>query len=52
MFSGYKTYAVAACIAAITVVHSLGYIDEATRDTLLGLFVGGGLATLRAGVGK
>ena len=52
MFAGYKTYASAAGIAAITLLHSLGYLSDETYQTLLGLLGAGGLAALRAGIGK
>lgn len=48
MLAGYKTYIVAAISAFVIVAHSLGYIDDATRDTLLGLLASGGLATVAA----
>ena len=52
MVKGYKTYLSAGGIAAITLLHALGYIDDATFQMLLGLLGAGGLAALRAGVGR
>lgn len=52
MLAGYKTYIIAALVAAVTVAQQLGYLDAATAQTLLGLLGAGGLATLRAGVTK
>jgi hypothetical protein len=47
---GLKTYLFASLIAAATVAHSLGYIDNTLYQALLGLFGAGGLAALRAAV--
>lgn len=52
MLAGYKTYIVAALTAAVTVLHALGYIDSATRDTLLGLLVAGGATTVAAKINR
>ena len=52
MLSGYKTYIVAALTAALAAAHALGYVNDATYQTLLVLLGAGGLAALRAGVGK
>ena len=46
ILKGYKTYIVAALTAALTLTHSLGYIDEATYQTLLALLGAGGLTTV------
>jgi hypothetical protein len=43
---GYKTYIIAALTAILTLLHSLGYIDEATFQTLLALLASGGLTTV------
>ena len=48
MLVGKKTYIVAALVAIVTVAHSLGYIDDATWQLLLGLLNGAGVATLGA----
>lgn len=52
MLQGYKTYVIAGFIAAVTLAHALGYIDEATFTTLLGLLGAGGAATLAAKVNR
>jgi len=49
---GYKTYLAAIAVAAVSVGHYLGWIDESAYVTLLGLFGAGGLAALRSGCGK
>jgi hypothetical protein len=43
---GYKTYIIAALTAALTLLRALGYIDEATYQTLLALLGAGGLTTV------
>jgi hypothetical protein len=48
--AGYKTYIIAGLIGLLQVALTLGYIDQATHDTLHNLLIGFGLATLRAGV--
>lgn len=45
---GYKTYVIAALTATLTLLHSLGKIDEATFQTLLALLGAGGLTTVAA----
>ena len=45
---GYKTYLVAIAVGAVTVLHTLGYIDDETFKTLLGILNGLGLATISA----
>ena len=52
MLGGKKTYLTAILIAAITVAHQMGWIDDNTYKTLLALLGAGGLAALRAGVKK
>lgn len=49
---GYKTYLAAAAVAAVSVAHYLGWVDESAYVTLLGLLGAGGLAALRSGCGK
>lgn len=49
---GSKTYIIAALAAAVTVAHMLGYIDEATRDSLLALLMSGGAATVAAKINR
>lgn len=45
---GYKTYILAAVIGAATVAKALGYLDENTYNTLMGLLGAGTAATLAA----
>lgn len=52
MLSGKKTYLSAAGIAAVTLAHALGYINDGTFQMLIGLLGACGLAALRNGVGK
>ena len=47
MFSGYKTYLVAALAGLLTAAKTLGYIDEQMYQTILGFLASVGLATLR-----
>ena len=48
MLAGKKTYIVAALAAGVVFAFSMGYIDESTYQTLLGLLGAGGIATLGA----
>lgn len=48
MLKGKRTYFCALAIGLITVLKTLGYVDETTYTTLLSLFGAGGLAALRA----
>jgi hypothetical protein len=52
MLAGYKTYSIAALMAVLAFARAMGWLDEATYQTLLGLLGATGLATLRAGVTK
>ena len=52
MFDGYKTYLCALGIGLATAAKVLGWIDEATYQTIVALLGAGGLAALRAGVSK
>ena len=52
MFDGYKTYLCALGIGLATAAKTLGYLDEETYQTVVGMLGAGGLAALRAGVGK
>lgn len=49
---GYKTYLIAALTAAVTLLHALGYIDEATFQTLMALLGSGAIATVAAKVNR
>jgi len=46
MLEGYKTYIIAAIVAVLAGLHAMGYIDEATYQTLLALLAAGGAATV------
>lgn len=48
MLSGYKTYIVAILTAVVTLLHSLGYIDETLFQTLLALLGAGAISTVAA----
>jgi hypothetical protein len=50
MMVGYKTYIVAALLAALSIARYLGLINKETADALEALLIGGGLAALRAGI--
>ena len=52
MLAGYKTYIIAALSAVLVVVHTLGYIDEATYQGLLALLAAGGLSTVAAKINR
>lgn len=52
MLQGYKTYIIAALVATLAALHALGYIDEATYQTLLALLGAGGLSTVAAKIGR
>ena len=52
MLKGWKTYIVAVLTAALTVAHSLGYIDDATYQALLALLAAGGLSTVAAKINR
>ena len=52
MLQGYKTYIVAALTAALTLLHSLGYIDDATYQSLLALLGSGAIATVAAKINR
>lgn len=49
---GYKTYIVAILTASLTLAHSLGYIDEATYQTLLALLGAGAVSTVAAKINR
>ena len=50
--AGYKTYIVAALGAVVTLLHTLGRIDDATYQTLMALLASGGVATVRAALSR
>ena len=52
MFKGYKTYIVAALMGALTVLKSLGYIDDATYQTLMALLGAGAVGTVAAKINR
>jgi|PlaIllAssembly_1097288.scaffolds.fasta_scaffold00292_6 uncharacterized membrane protein len=52
ILQGYKTYIIAAITALVTVAHSLGYIDDATYQTILALLASLGGATLAAKINR
>jgi hypothetical protein len=45
---GYKSYIIAAIIAVLAGLHAMGYIDEATYQTLLALLSAGAVSTVAA----
>lgn len=47
---GYRTYLSVAAVIIVTILKSLGHIDESTYQNLVALFGGAGLAFLRAAV--
>ena len=52
MLQGYKTYVVAALMGALTVLKALGYIDEATYQTLMALLGAGAVGTVAAKINR
>lgn len=52
MLKGYKTYIIAALIAILAGLKAMGYIDEATYQTLLALLGAGGLSTVAAKISR
>lgn len=52
MLKGYKTYIVAALTAVVTLLHSLGYIDDATYKALLALLSAGAFSTVAAKINR
>ncbi len=52
MLAGKKTYITAAVLALTTFARSVGWIEQAQYDMILGLAGAMGLAALRAGVSK
>jgi hypothetical protein len=52
MLKGYKTYIVAALTAIVTLLHSLGYIDDAMYKALLALLGAGAVSTVAAKINR
>lgn len=52
MLQGYKTYIVAVLSAALTLIHTIGYIDESTYQSLLALLAAGGISTVAAKINR
>lgn len=52
MMAGYRTYLIAACVGVVWAAYSLGMITREIAETLTGFLMAGGLATLRASVGR
>jgi hypothetical protein len=50
--SGKKTYLIAAAMVIVAGLHSQGFISAEVYKIVEGVLMGGGLAALRAGVGK
>lgn len=49
---GKKSYLVAIAIGAVTTLHSLGYIDDETFKTILGILNSLGMAALAAKINR
>lgn len=52
MLKGYKTYIVAILTAALTLLHSLGYIDDTLYQSLLALLAAGAVGTVAAKINR
>ena len=52
MLKGYKTYIVAALTAAVTLLHSLGYITTEMYQSLLALLGAGAVSTVAAKINR
>lgn len=52
MLKGYKTYIIAALTAVVTILHTLGYIDEQSFQNLLGLLGAGAIGTVAAKINR
>jgi len=50
MLKNYRTYIFATLIGLLSAARFLGYVDDDTFVTLLGLLNGGGLAALRSAI--
>ena len=49
---GFKTYIMAALMGALTVAKALGYVDDATYQTLMALLGAGALTTVAAKINR
>lgn len=52
MLKGYKSYIIAILLAAAGVLHSLGYIDDATYQAILALLGAGAISTVAAKINR
>ena len=52
MLTGYKSYIVAVLAAAVTALHSLGYIDTATFQNLMALLGAGAVGAVAAKINR
>lgn len=52
MLTGYKTYILAIVIIALALLHSRGYLDDSSYQTLLTILSGGTAITLAAKVNR
>lgn len=52
MLAGYKTYIVAVLMGVLTVLKSLGQIDETTYNTLMALLGAGAVGTVAAKINR
>ena len=50
--AGYKTYFVAGAMVILAGLHSQGYLNDSTYQSLQGLLTGGGLAFLRMSIAQ
>jgi hypothetical protein len=49
---GKKTYTTGTLMVILTGLKAQGYIDDATYETIMGILLGAGVITLRAGQNK
>src|SRR5690606_14667519 len=52
MLKGYKTYIVAILAGVVTAFHAMGYIDDATYQTLMALLGAGAVGTVAAKINR
>lgn len=52
MLAGYKSYIIAALAAGVQFMFSMGYIDEATYQMLMGLLGAGAVGTVAAKINR